>query len=236
LDPKTAGGASPYRLAALDAALAAAQGEAVSYPLPNGRTGTVVVARLADLTGADYNPRTLADHQRAAIGRGLEVFGHVGVIVARAEDGLLVGGHQRTGALLADDPEAATPVLFVAGLSDADAKALNVLLNNPNAAGDFDFPKLSALLSDLDGFGYDATVTGFSTAQLETLLTWTPDPAKGAQPDTPDAEQRAADVLTVVHPVMVLCADPDEQKATAHELAARGYRVRVEKPTTEADR
>lgn len=139
------------------------------------------------LQPAPYNPRKMADSERARLERGIREFGLVDPIIARRGDGLVIGGHQRLTAAKAVGLET-VPVVYLDGLTDDRAAALNVLLNNPSAQGVWDMAKLSGLLSELDANGFDATLTGFDDADLERLLAWTPDPEKGLLPGVdPDA-------------------------------------------------
>jgi site-specific DNA-methyltransferase (adenine-specific) len=129
------------------------------------------------LSPAAYNPRKMSDTARAALRRGIEAFGLVDPIIARRSDNLVIGGHQRLTA--AKEMGLATvPVVYLDDLDDQKAAALNVLLNNPSAQGEWDFGLLSGLLSELDASGFDATLTGFDDKQLEDLLAWTPDPGE----------------------------------------------------------
>jgi len=53
-------------------------------------------------------------------------------------------------------------------LDPNDEAALNVALNK--ISGEWDIPKLSDLLSELDANGFEATLTGFDLKELEGLL------------------------------------------------------------------
>lgn len=129
----------------------------------------------ARLNPAKYNPRKMSESARNALKRGIEAFGLVDPIIARRSDNLVIGGHQRLNA--AKEMGLPTvPVVFLDDIDDQKAAALNVLLNNPSAQGEWDFGLLSGLLSDLDANGFDATLTGFDESELEKLLSWTPEP------------------------------------------------------------
>lgn len=130
----------------------------------------IAIAHVAPdaLNPAPYNPRSMTDKARAALKRGIKTFGMVDPIIARRSDNLVVGGHQRLHA--AKELGLATvPVVYV-DADDNQAAALNVLLNNPSAQGEWDFSKLSGLLSELDASGFDATLTGFDDVALEAML------------------------------------------------------------------
>ncbi len=121
------------------------------------------------LKPAEYNPRTITDEAHKRLTRGIIEFGLVDPIIARRSDRMVIGGHQRLAAAQ-HLGMTAVPVVFLDDIDDQRAAALNVMLNNQNAAGDWDYPKLTALLSSLDGEGFDATLSGFSEVELGGLL------------------------------------------------------------------
>jgi hypothetical protein len=106
------------------------------------------------------------------------------------------------------------PVLVVFGLDDAQRRTVNVLLNNPNAQGQWDMPALTALLSDLDGEGSDATLTGFSQEEFAKLL-------GEPLPDSTDSMDPGEDRYAEQYAVIVTCASEAEQKATYGIAPAR---------------
>src|SRR5678816_2003029 len=102
----------------------------------------------------------------------------------------LVGGHQRFKILVARGDER-IPVSVV-DLDDTEEKALNLALNKHS--GEWDFSTLADLLNELDTGGMDMDVTGFSTEELERLMTWTPGNAGLTDEDSvvaPPKEPRA---------------------------------------------
>ena len=95
-----------------------------------------VRVKLADLTPAMYNPRTISDEALRGLTCSMEKFGIVQPIVFNKRSGNIVGGHQRfkvlqTAGITEVD---ATEV----DLSEADEQALNVALNNPTIQGEYD--------------------------------------------------------------------------------------------------
>lgn len=149
------------------------------------------------------NPRKITEKAKAALKRGIEHHGLVQPLIARRHDNLLIGGHQRLEAAI-ELKMATVPVVYLDEKDDKDARALNILLNNPEAQGEWDVARLSDWVSTLDAEGYDATLTGFDDRQLEALLTWEPDPEKPIEED----ESQPLD----------LPEDPDSQEGTVYEL------------------
>jgi ParB-like nuclease domain len=170
----------------------------------------------AALNPAAYNPRKMSDTARAALRRGIEAFGLVDPIIARRSDNLVIGGHQRLTA--AKEMGLATvPVVYLDELDDQKAAALNVLLNNPSAQGEWDFGLLSGLLSELDAHGFDATLTGFDDKQLEGLLSW-----------APGNEGATASALgDVDYQLIVSCPGEHAQASLCEELEKRGLKCRL---------
>jgi len=127
----------------------------------------------------------------------MQFYGWVGGATVRIEDGMLIGGHQRYAVAIeiiaeltnAGAPEemfqrlnldgGRIPVNPIKGMPDKVAYALNIMLNNREAQGEFHVPSLAELVSYLDGEGFDATLTGYDGDELEDLLTWTPPGAPG---------------------------------------------------------
>jgi ParB-like chromosome segregation protein Spo0J len=139
---------------------------------------------LKSLKVADYNPRLMPEEEMANLKRALKEFGFVQPIVARKEDGLIIGGHQRVQAYAAllkergctqkEIDASPVPVVFVEGFDDAKAKLLNVALNKIH--GEWDNDKLSALFGSLTR---DAAVelSGFSKDEVDGMLSLATSPA-----------------------------------------------------------
>lgn len=107
---------------------------------------------------ADYNPRTLDEESKKSLKRGIKKFGLLGgVIVNKATNYTIVSGHQRITVmdeLQKYDPQTKENDYKVrVDLINVDIKMekeLNILLNNPNAQGRWDYEKLAQLIPDID--------------------------------------------------------------------------------------
>lgn len=142
---------------------------------------------LHKLKPAPYNPRKISDEQRAKLKRGIEEFGLVDPFIVRRSDKMVVGGHQRLDVAIELGHDEG-PVVFLDQLTDEEAAALNVLLNNPEAQGEWDMAKLSEVLSTLDAEGFDATLTGFSEERIQEIVTYEPVAEGGGGSDSDDLE------------------------------------------------
>ena len=129
----------------------------------------------ASLNAAPYNPRRIDRKALAALARLLDEHGFVEPVVARREDRLLIGGHQRLKAnATRPKPAESVPCVFLDGIDDRRCKALNVALNNPAAQGRFEPQLLAETVADiaLDGLDVSA-LTGLppqEVADLASLL------------------------------------------------------------------
>ena len=68
-------------------------------------------------------------------------------------------------------PDSEIPCIFLEGLSDSQAKALNISLNNPHSQGEWDLPKLTDLLLDIDTGEIDVpSLTAFSEEDIAGFM------------------------------------------------------------------
>jgi DNA modification methylase len=115
------------------------------------------------------NPRKISPEAKARLWKILDRFGLREPLTVRAETKHLLGGHRRHEWALARGLET-IPVVKHRGLSDEEAEALNVALNNREAQGEFDLGPLADILSELQLKGFDATLTGFGTDDVKRML------------------------------------------------------------------
>lgn len=149
---------------------------------------------LTELNPATYNPRVELQPGMPAyekLKRSIEQFDLVQPIVWNEQTGHVVGGHQRL-AILKDLGHQETTVVVVS-LDEQQEKALNIALNNENVSGDWDVPKLTTLLDELNTIpDFDATLTGFSEKELHDLMF---QPA--AMPEIPEDDEAVSDQITI---------------------------------------
>jgi DNA modification methylase len=113
------------------------------------------------------NPRKISDAETEALTRSIVEFGLIDPIIARREDGMVVGGHQRLVAARKAGLKV-VPVVFL-DISVERARLLNVALNQ--ISGAFDEELLGRMLADLRVVNdLDLTLTGFDEDELDKLL------------------------------------------------------------------
>jgi DNA modification methylase len=113
------------------------------------------------------NPRRISDTELEALTRSLRQFGFVQPVLARRDDHVVIGGHQR---LIAARRLGFTtvPVIYI-DLSVEQSRLLNLALNR--ISGDWDEELLARLLADLRQHAdVDLSLAGFAADELTTLL------------------------------------------------------------------
>lgn len=103
---------------------------------------------------ANYNPRKLSEESRRTLKRGIKKFGLVGGIVVNKRTGLtVISGHQRLSVMdeLQKFPDNDYRIrVDVIDVDEKQEKELNILMNNPNAQGSWDYDALARLVPDID--------------------------------------------------------------------------------------
>ena len=121
------------------------------------------IAKVADLKPSPYNPRKISTAAFEGLSKSIDEFGLVQDIVVNRRNMHVVGGHQRLKVLKAKKV-VDVPVIFV-DLDDTAEKTLNIALNNPHAAGEFD-GGLREILESIQSEDDDL----FQALQFEPLL------------------------------------------------------------------
>ncbi len=120
-----------------------------------------------DLRPDPANPRRISDDELEALTRSIQEFGLVDPIIARRDDGTVIGGHQRLLAARRLGLKT-VPVVYV-DLAPERAQLLGVALNR--ISGDWDRELLARLLADLEATpNVDIALTGFSEDELAKAL------------------------------------------------------------------
>src|SRR5664280_3769315 len=136
----------------------------VQSPLPSLTVEQVPI----DLLRPDpANPRWIGQEELDSLERSIRRFGFVAPVLARKEDGTVIGGHQR---LVAARRLGLTtvPVTYL-DLSMEQAHLLNLALNK--ISGSWDEQLLARLLADLNASpNVDLTLSGFGEDEVKDLL------------------------------------------------------------------
>jgi DNA modification methylase len=113
------------------------------------------------------NPRWIGQEELDSLERSIRQFGFVAPVLARREDGTVIGGHQRLVAARRLGL-ATVPVTYL-DLSIEQARLLNLALNK--ISGSWDDALLARLLADLQTSpNVDLTLSGFGKDEVRDLL------------------------------------------------------------------
>jgi DNA modification methylase len=129
---------------------------------------------LSKLKPAQYNPRkdlTPDDPEYIKLKKSILEFDLVEPIIWNKKTGNVVGGHQRL-KILKELKKKKTQVVVV-DLPQAREAALNVALNK--ISGEWDYPKLKDLISEIDTGDFDIEITGFDLDELQHLFDYQKD-------------------------------------------------------------
>lgn len=147
---------------------------------------TVVYRPIASLVPDPRNARTHPKRQVEQIKASIREFGFTNPILADPE-GHLIAGH---GRLLAarELGMAELPVVELAGLSEAQKKALRLADNKIalNAGWDIEILKLELADLSLPAFDFDLALTGFASGEIDVILKEGAEPEEEVIPAVPD--------------------------------------------------
>ncbi len=122
---------------------------------------------IGELRPDPANPRRISDQELEALTRSISEFGLIDPIIARREDKMVIGGHQRLLAARKLGYKT-VPVVF-ADLTVEQSHLLNIALNK--ISGSFDQELLARLLKELQEVpDIDLSLSGFEDDELKKLL------------------------------------------------------------------
>lgn len=161
--------------------------------------------KTSDLKKWDKNPRKITPSKARILAKNLLEFGDLSGVVYNKKLDKLVGGHQRISVFSDSDititekyksptKQGTTALGYITmdgerysyrevSWDEKLHEAASIAANNN--AGEWDFPELKDILSDLDDGAFDMEMTGFDLAQIEDIL--------GKEPDEPSEKSESKD-------------------------------------------
>jgi DNA modification methylase len=131
------------------------------------------------------NPRRISDEELDALERSIRQFGFVQPVLARRQDGTVIGGHQRLIAARRLGL-ATVPVIWL-DVSVNQARLLNLALNK--ISGSWDDQLLARLLADLQASPeVDLSLSGFGEGEVRDLLRSLETREKAERPESFDLD------------------------------------------------
>ncbi len=169
-------------------------------------TGVYQVRPVASLKPYEKNARTHSAEQVEQLTRSIREFGFTNPLLVDEQD-RIIAGHGRLQAALALKM-AEVPVIILAGLTDAQRRALILADNKIALNSGWDLKLLTEELADLKLDGYDLTLTGFSLEEIDAMTPVVvderdPDDA----PDLPAEPKTKPGDVYVLGPHRLVCGD-----------------------------
>jgi DNA modification methylase len=128
---------------------------------------------VGSLVPAPGNSRVHSKSQLDQIAASIREFGFTNPILIDPDGGIIAGHGRLLAAKALGLSE--VPTIVLGGLSEAQKRALRIADNKIALNAGWDLDLLRVELSDLS-VGFDLSLTGFSTGELDVLLNGTPDP------------------------------------------------------------
>ena len=163
---------------------------------------------ITELISPDYNPRHITPAAMESLKQSINEFGYVTPIIVNDVNNHIIGGNQRYEAL----KQLGYTEIDVSYVHITDInreKLLNIRLNNNS--GDWDIGKLDTIFQDLELTGFDLTLTGFETENLQPIEheTENKDPV-----EIPSNETITSDINTGLKPESKNAAEQPETTNT----------------------
>jgi DNA modification methylase len=169
----------------------------------------VRLTAISDLRPSPRNSRTHSQKQIRQIAESIQQFGWTSPIVVD-ESGAIIAGHGRFAASL-DLRLRRVPTIVVAGLTDAEKRALALADNKIAANAGWDRSTLAAELGELATLlpesSLDISITGFDTAEIDALAA-----------DFSDTEREPAEEILAVSEAEPVTCVGDLWKLGEHRL------------------
>jgi len=197
----------------------------------NNEPSIAVASRLAvtyraisDLVPDPRNARTHPKRQIEQLKKSIEEFGFTNPILADPE-GHIIAGHGRLQAARAMGFSEA-PTIILSGLSDTQKRALRIADNKIALNAGWDLEILQQELGELASLDVeiDPTLTGFSTGEIDVILSSADDPDDEVIPPVPTTPRTKPGDIWILGDHRVGCGD-GRDAAFLQRLIGDGARV-----------
>ena len=177
----------------------------------------IVMRKLSELTPYAHNPRDNAGAVDA-VARSIREFGFRNPVIVDG-DGVIVAGHTRVLAAKALGLEE-VPCIVADDLTPEQVKAFRIADNKTGEIAKWDFELLPIELKELRTDGFDLSLLGFDTEELESLLAGEDEVAAGetepdAVPDAPEIPVSRPGEVYLLGNHRLMCGDSTSKEDTA---------------------
>jgi SAM-dependent methyltransferase len=179
---------------------------------------------ISDLTPDPRNARTHPKRQIEQLKASIEAFGFTNPILADPE-GHIIAGHGRLQAARALGL-IEVPTIILSGLSETQKRALRIADNKIALNAGWDLEILQQELGELASLDVDIdlTLTGFSTGEIDVILTSADDPDDEVVPPVPTKPRTKPGDIWILGDHRVGCGD-GRDAAFLQRLIGEGARV-----------
>ena len=184
----------------------------------------IVYKPITELVPDPRNARKHPKRQIAQIEQSIRAFGFTNPVLAD-EVGNIVAGHGRLRAAK-EMGLTEVPVIVLAGLSDAQKKALRLADNKIalNAGWDVEILKLELADLSLPEVDIDLSLTGFSPGEIDVVLTESEDPDDEVIPAVPESPRVETGDIWQLGELRVACGD-GRDLAFLRQVVGEGARI-----------
>ena len=175
----------------------------------------IETVNINELISPEYNPRHITPEALESLKTSIKEFDYIDPLIVNEVNNHVVGGNQRLLALK-DLGYTEIPVVYINEPDIDREKAINIRLNN--SSGDWDIGKLDNIFQDLEIKGFDLTLTGFQTENLQPFNTET------AETSIPPSEIITSDLNTGLKPERGINRTDPDYKEPEHEIKEDSYK------------
>ena len=178
----------------------------------------IIRMRTADIRPYDRNPRH-NEEAVDAVAKSIREFGFRNPVILD-KDNVIIAGHTRWLAAKALGLEE-VPCVVAADLTPEQAKAYRIADNKTGEIAKWDYDLLPIELKELRGDGFDLSLLGFDTSELEGLLADPPDEGTEGEtepdaiPDAPEIPVSKPGEVYVLGRHRLMCGDSTSKADTA---------------------
>ena len=177
----------------------------------------IVMRKLSELTPSAHNPRDNAGAVDA-VARSIREFGFRNPVILD-RDGVIVAGHTRVLAAKALGLDE-VPCIVADDLTPEQVKAFRIADNKTGGIAKWDFELLPIELKELRTDGFDLSLLGFDTEELESLLAGDDEVTAGetepdAVPDAPEIPASRPGEVYILGGHRLMCGDSTSKEDTA---------------------
>lgn len=175
----------------------------------------IVELNRSQIKFADYNPRTITDDGKKALKRSVKRYGVIGnnILVNKRTGYTIVSGHQKVAILdeqykynkLTKENDYTLRIELI-DVDEKTEKSINILLNNQNVGGEWDYDLLREIVPDIDYKDAGLTEADLNIIGVDFMF------------QTEDEHQLSSELETMMSPVTEMKEAEKAERQAQQEL------------------